>query len=187
MFYLFILCLFPFDKIDLEQQYSRLFKLGDETRLEGDFKKSIELFEDSLSVAKNIPDEKKECESLIRLGLLYWNIGKLNDSSNYYQQALDIANKLNLKNFQEECHNARKIYNLYKKAKSFRDSCEYQKSIESFHEAVDLSRKVGSKEHEVKCLRQLSYSYGELNKLQDRDRKMYASNGFLLFKNEYLF
>jgi CHAT domain-containing protein/Tfp pilus assembly protein PilF len=163
------LILFSFEKIELEQQYSRLFKQGEESRVEGEFKKSIELFKDSLNLAKKIPDEKKECESLIKLGLLYWNTAKpkLEISKNYYEQALNIAQKFNLKNFQGECQNALSIYRLYDEGKKLRYSGEYQKSNESFQKAIDLSRKIGSKEHEVKCLRQLSYNYLELNKLQE--------------------
>jgi CHAT domain-containing protein/Tfp pilus assembly protein PilF len=167
IFYLFTFSLFSFDKTDSEQEFSRLFKQAEIYRTEGEFDKSIELFENSLAIAKNLSDEEKECESLIKLGLLYWNTGKLKNSSTYYEQALNIAQKFNLKNFQKECQNVLKIYNLYEEGKTFQTSGEYQKSIESFQEAVDLSRKIGSKEHEVKCLRQLSYNYLELNKLQE--------------------
>jgi CHAT domain-containing protein/Tfp pilus assembly protein PilF len=167
IFYLFIPCLFSFDKIYLEQEYFRLFKQGEKSRVEGEFEKSIEFFENSLNLARKIPDEKKQCESFIRLGLLNWNIGQLDQSSEKYNKALVLAQKINLSDREQECRNCLEIYRLYEDGKNFRDSGEYLKSIEKFQQAIDLSRKVGSREHEVKCLRQLSLNYGELNKLQE--------------------
>jgi len=68
---------------------------------------------------------------------------------------------------EEESRTALEIYRLYKEGKKFRSSGKYQKSIENFQQAIHLARKLKSKEHEVKCLRQLSSTYWELNNLQE--------------------
>ena len=169
-FYCFSPELISLNKVDIEQEYSQHFTLADKLKKDGKFEESIRLFEKSLSVAKKITDKKKECESLLKLGLLYWNIGLLKDSSVHYEHALKLAQKLNLKGLQAESQKALEVYRLYKEGKRFRSSDEYPKSIASFQQAIDIARETGSKEHELKCLRQMSITYLELNNL-----KMYLS------------
>lgn len=152
---------------DLEQEYFELFIQAENFRLKGDFDKSIKFFETSLDAAKKIPNRKAECEILIKLGLLYWNIGQLKESLSYYEQALNLSEKLGLKDLQEKCIRAVEIYRLYEEGKKYRDLRKYQNSIDSFNNAIDLARKGESKEHEVKCLRQLSLTYLELNNLNE--------------------
>jgi CHAT domain-containing protein len=98
---------------------------------------------------------------------LYWNIGKLEDSLINYKQAQYLAERYNFEKMQNKCQNAIKIYNLYKEGKGFRETNEYHKSIESFEKAIFLSRELNSKEHEVKCLRQLSITYEDSNNLKE--------------------
>lgn len=152
---------------DLEQEYFELFMQAENFRLNGDFDKSIKFFEISLDNAKKIPNRKAECEILAKLGLLYWNIGQLKESSSYYEQAFGLSKKLSLKDLQEKCIRAVEIYRLYEEGKKYRDLGKYQNSIDSFNNAIDLARKGESKEHEVKCLRQLSLTYLELNNLNE--------------------
>lgn len=164
-----ILELYPLQKksfTTLEDQYSQYYKEGKNFRLNGEFQNAIELFEKSLNIAKKIPDKEKECSTLLKLGLMYWNIGRLKESSEFYKNALSLAQKLNLKNEQEESQNALKIYVFYSEGKKYRSSGQYQESIKSFQKAVNLAKKIGSKEHEVKCLRQFSITYWNSNNLQ---------------------
>lgn len=167
IFLFFNLKIFPLDKNELEKEYSRLFAQAEKFRTEGEFEKSLELFEASSGIAKRIPDEKKECESLLKMGLLYWNIAKREESAEKYKQALSLAQKLNLKDKQEECQNALEIYRLYREGNEFLSSGEYQKSIESFEKAIDLAERTGSKEHKTRCMRQLSLTYWVLNKFKE--------------------
>jgi CHAT domain-containing protein/tetratricopeptide (TPR) repeat protein len=158
--------LFSLNQVDLKQEYYELFTLADKLRKDGKFEGSITLFEKSLSVAKKTTDKREECESLLKLGILYWNIGLLKDSSVHYEHALQLAKKFNLYNLQKQCQNSLEIYGLYKEGKKLRSSGKYTKSIEVFKKAIELAREAGSKEHELKCLRQMSFAYLELNKLQ---------------------
>jgi tetratricopeptide (TPR) repeat protein len=166
-FYFFSPELYSLNKVDIEQEYSQHFVLADKFRKDGKFDKSIELFEKSLSIAKRYSDKEKECESLLKLGLLNWNIGQLKESSYHYEQALKLAQKLNLKDLLIESQSALEIYRIYKEGKAFRSSGDYKESIESFQQAIDLARETGSKEHEVKCLRQSSFTYLELSNLKE--------------------
>lgn len=157
----------PDKRTNLTQLFNSTIKSGERDRTEGDFSNAINAFISALSIAKKIGYEEGEVQCLTRLGLLYWNTGHLEESSKKYKQALSLAQTLNLKNKEEECQSAIEIYRLYKEGKEFRSSGECQKSIESFEKAIDLAKKSGSKEHELKCIRQMSFTYLELNKLKE--------------------
>ena len=152
---------------EIESQYFQFFNQAEEYRLTGEFEKSIELFEKSFQRAEKMHDSKKECIALTKLGLLYWNTGNLNMSTEKYSSAIAIAEKFNLNKQQEEIKNALEIFNLYSEGKNFRSSRKYQESIESFRNAIELARKTGSREHELKCLRHLSLTYFRINNLQE--------------------
>ncbi len=141
-------------------------KSAETHRKEGNFDLAIDEFKEALDLARKISNKEEEIKCLISLGLLYWNIGQLEESSKKYKQALSLAQKFNLIDLQKKCRISLEIYRLYREGKKFCSSCEYQKSIESFHQAIELAKKIGSKEHEVKCRRQMSYTYWELNKLK---------------------
>lgn len=122
----------------------------------------------ALDLAREMGNKEEEVKCLMRLGLMLWNIGELEKSSGKYKQALLLAKKSNIRDKQEECQNALEICSLYEEAKKLRDeSSEYQKSIEIFQRAIHLAQKIRSKEHEVKCLRQLSSTYFDLNKPEE--------------------
>jgi CHAT domain-containing protein len=149
------------------QQYNSIFESGVTLRNEGSFKQAVHMFTQSLRLAKRINNEKEQAKCLLNLGILYWNIGKLEDSLNNYKKAQYLAERYNFEKMQNRCQNAIKIHNLYQEGKNFRASYEYHKSIESFEKAIFLSRENESKEHEVKCLRQLSITYKASNNLKE--------------------
>ena len=157
----------PYKKINSVQEYSQLFIQAENLRKHGNFYRSIELFENSLKLAKKNKDEKKQCEIFQELGILFWNIGKIDDSADKFKQAQFIAKKENLKNALEKSNSALEIYNLYNQGKAFRLSKEYEKSIDNFEKAIYLARKIGSRDHELKCLRLLSFVYEDQNKLKE--------------------
>ncbi len=63
-----------------------------------------------MDLARKIDNKEEEVKCLISLGLLCWNIGELEESSEKYKKALSIAKKFNLKNKLEHCRTALKIY-----------------------------------------------------------------------------
>ena len=152
---------------EIESQYFQFSNQAEQYRLAGEFEKSIDLFEKSFQTAEKMHDSEKECIALMKLGLLYWNTGNLNISTEKYSSALAIAEKFNLNKQQEEIKNALEIFNLYSEGKNFRSSRKYQQSIESFQSAIELARKTGSREHELKCIRHLSVTYFMINNLRE--------------------
>jgi len=154
-------------KSDLNQIYESAVKSGEMQKKGGNFKQAIDAFTQALKLAREIGNKEGEVDCLIRLGLMYWNIGQLDQSSKKYNQALALAQKIDLSDREQECRNFLEIYRLYEDGKRFRSTNEYQKSKDSFQKAIDLARKIRSKEHEVKCLYQLGIVYWELNEINE--------------------
>ncbi len=127
----------------------------------------MESLEKALDIALKMADKRKQCEALSQLGLLYWNRGKMSESSSYYEDSSKLALKLNLNDKYIKCQTALSIYSLYEEGKDFRYAGQYEKSIDSFKKAINLSGKLGSQEHKLKCLRQMSLTYRYQNKLDE--------------------
>ena len=169
--FLYVFCLIsmhlPSTENSVPQLYTEQFIKGENLRLSGDFDKAIEYFKNCLSLAKKTGDKKEEMNSLIKLALLSWNIGQPKESADYYSNASSLAQKLGLKNVEEDCNKASQIYKLYNEGKEYRFADDYQRSIESFKKAISFSKEINSLEHEYKCLRQMSISYYYLNDYQE--------------------
>ncbi|MFP4082937.1 MAG: DUF2225 domain-containing protein, partial [Candidatus Aminicenantes bacterium] len=141
-----------FGKTQLTHLYYSLKNSAEEYLKKGRFQEAVQAFQQALMLAEEVKHHEK-IECYMRLGLLYWNTGKLNKSSSNYTKALSLAERFDQKDKVEECRKALDIYKLYMEGKRCRYSANYQKSIECLQEAINLARQLGSKEHEVKCLR----------------------------------
>jgi CHAT domain-containing protein/Tfp pilus assembly protein PilF len=167
IFLLLNLSIFPSERINLKNKYSQFFTQAEKFRLKGEFEKSAESLEKSLDIAIQMADERKQCEALSHLGLLYWNLGKMSESLRCYEDSSKLALKLNLDDDLIKCQKALNIHRLYNEGKGFRYDGQYEKSIESFKKAIYLSVELGSQEHRLKCLRQMSLVYRNQNKLDE--------------------
>jgi CHAT domain-containing protein len=146
-----------------EEKYSEYFKQGENLKLQGDYKKSIEHFEKALSIAKKNNYKKGEIESLIKLGLLNWNIGQIKKSSRILEKALSVTEKAQINEKKDKVSDYIQIYEFYHAGKDSLREEDYQKAIKDFEKAIELARKIKSEEHELKCLRELSLSHLNLD------------------------
>ncbi len=142
-----------------EEKYSYWFNLGENFRLQGDYGESFKYFEKSLVLARKNNDKKAEINSLIKLGLLHWNTGYVSKSIETYKEAHSLAEKAQIEEKKSEVSDYIQIHEFYQDAKDARREEDYKKSIENFEKAIELARKIESPEHELKCLRQLSFTY----------------------------
>jgi len=138
-----------------------LFQEGDRLRRQGDYESSAAVLSRCLEASRKEGNSTLELDSLQNLGLVYWNNGKLQESTDYYTKALALAQKLSDKKKEEMCSAFLKIYRLYQEAKGFRSSKQLKMATDRFQEAIALSRDIKSPDHEAKCLRQLSAIYWE--------------------------
>ena len=133
----------------------------------GNFQISAVQFGEALRLAKQLKNRRNELLCLGRLGLLNWNLGRMQECSDFYRGALSIARSLNLKREEQAYVTALEIFDLYSKGKAARSLGKYQQSIQILEKAVALARGIQSREHEVKCLRQMSVNYWELNRFRE--------------------
>lgn len=154
------------DIVNINRIYYSLKNSGEEFLREGNFQNAIRFFRQALILSGEIDHCDEEVNCYMKLGLLHWNIGQLTESLKYYKRAFSIAEKFSLFTKQRECQSYIRIFELYNEGKNHRSSGKYQESIKSFQEAIQFAKRTGSREHEVKCLRQLSATYWDLNDLQ---------------------
>lgn len=150
-------------KSSLEEKQSEYFNQAEKLKVQGDYEKSIDFFKKALSIARKNNDEISEVEALIKIGILYWNLGEVERSFGIHKEALSLAEKIRMTEKKEEIHNFMKIYELYQAGKESRSQGKYKESIENFEKAIELAREIKSEEYELKCLRQLGVTYWELN------------------------
>ena len=153
--------------ISADIKYKNYFSAGEGYKRNGEFDKAIDFFYKAFYVAHENRNAVGKLDSLMNLGLMYWNIGELQQSSDKYAQALSLARILQIKEKIDLSQAALSIYDHYTQAKNERSSGNLQASIKSFKIAISMADKIRSKEHKLKCLRQLSISYWESNNLQD--------------------
>ena len=104
-------------------------------------------------------------ESLMRLGLMNWNLGRMKPSQVNYSQALSMAEGRDLIDFSKKCRELLSVYDLYDLGKTLRRQGERGKSIARFERAIAIARANRSRDHELKCLRQMSINFWDLNEL----------------------
>jgi CHAT domain-containing protein/Tfp pilus assembly protein PilF len=147
--------------------FNQILAEGTSLRQKGDFSDALSLFEKALKLARNTKDKKGEITCLINLGVLSWNLGQPNESAGQYAKALSLAQRLGQKDLEYECSGALKIYEAYSRGKKLRSAGRNKESITQFELAVNLARTIKSPEHELKCLRQLSLNYFQVEAFKE--------------------
>jgi len=141
------------------EQYVKAAQSAESRWREGNFRESFILLNQALGLARKMRDGEKEVQCSMLLGKLCWASGRPEDSQKYYSDALSRAKDLNLKRETEECHAAIMIWEFYSRGKEDRLVGEYDRSVENFDSGIKLARTIGSREHEIRCLRQLSLTH----------------------------
>jgi len=144
---------------NLTRQYDLAFRVGESRWKEGNFQEALRLLKTARELAQEMEDAEKDVKCLMLLGKLCWALGQLEDSQKFYSEALSGARDANLKREAEESELALGIWKLYSQGQAELFAGRHEKSIATLNSALELARKIASKEHEVKCLRQLSLVY----------------------------
>lgn len=137
-------------------------QLADSLKKQGSFEEAASAYREVLALARKTNDRKEEIFCLCELGILCWNLGQFDDASDLIRSAAGLAEKSGLKNSQILPAKALEIISLYKAGKKYRESNNLRRSAGSFQQALNLSRRAGIEEFELKCLRQLGFYYWEI-------------------------
>jgi CHAT domain-containing protein/Tfp pilus assembly protein PilF len=131
----------------------------------GEFWDAIPASEKALGIAKSEGSCIHQLDCLINLGILNWNIGELKRSRACFTEALALSQKLKISSAAAECSTALLIHDLYLRGKEERLKRRFQQSIREFRTAIEMGKTIGKPEFELKCLRQLSLDYLELERM----------------------
>ena len=151
--------------------YARAFRQGELERMRGDFESSIIRFNEALTISRQASDPAAEAACLVKVGLLEWNMGRVREAEGNFSDAVLKAGVSGPNDVLNYSRAALEIIRLYNAGKDFRLSNALQRSLEAFAEAIALGRKNKSEEFVVKCLRQMSLTYWQVN-----DLKSFLSN-----------
>ena len=132
----------------------------------GEYYRALEYFRKALQIAHQTANKSYELDAQMKMALTLWNIGKIKESSGGYSKALTTADKLRSIETSKRISKLIIIVDIYLRAKALRAEGDYQASIREFNRAIELSKEIGSKEHELKCLRQLSLNYWDIDNTQ---------------------
>lgn len=95
--FVFILCSFSIEiasKNYNADNAALLLEKAETAKISGHFQESIELYKEYLKIFKSSLNKEEEYQILFKMGLLYWNIGKLSDFVSYFQSAKSISEEL---------------------------------------------------------------------------------------------
>ena len=121
----------------------------------------------------------------MNLGVIYWDLGEIDNSRKSYADALALSERLGIRDDAKKCRLALGIDNLYRLGKDYDRKREYDKSCKAFNDAIALARKLGSPDHEAKCFRWLA-----IVNLEERNGPAFLVNNgravelFKLLKND---
>jgi len=147
---------------------------GEKAAAEGNYAPAMERFSLVLGEARKWGSHRLESHCLRRLGDMAWNRGRMADSRAGYEEAAGVARARELTAAAGDLEALLEIHRLYAEGKALRDDrSDYPGSISRFEEAVRLARRIGSPDHESKCLRQLSanhYYLGDYGRFHETSR-----------------
>ncbi|MFO7865834.1 MAG: CHAT domain-containing protein [Candidatus Aminicenantes bacterium] len=127
----------------------------------GEYEKAIDSFTSALGSGDTVP-LKIRC--LNKLGVLFWNTGDIQKAEEAYKSAFDYSVKSSRIKDSNKFKYLLEIIENYNNGKTARQNKDQIKSIKYFTKAAFISQKLNSREHQLKCLRQLSISYWYIDK-----------------------
>lgn len=143
----------------IPRQYQDTVRIAEIRWKEGNYQSALSILDTARLLARKMTAPEKEVGCLMLQGKMAWALGRMEESEKLFSEALLLARTLDLQKEAEESEAYLKIGELYARGRDGRFLGQPEKSILDLNAAIELARKAGSKEHEVKCLRQLSLAY----------------------------
>jgi len=147
--------------------YALAFRQGEADRVRGDFESSINRFKEALTISRQASDTAAEAACLAKLGLLQWNLGRVREAEGSFSEAALKAGAHGPDGAIPNSRAALDIIRLYNQGKDLRLSNALPRSLEAFSEALVIGRRIKGEEFVVKCLRQMSGTYWQMNDLKN--------------------
>ena len=126
-------------------------------RKEGKFKEALPVLE-KLLAEKREKDTLLQAQCWVEKGLNYWNLGETAEAEKAFEQAMKLSGGQDA-NLNDYARKVLQIINVYKIAAGKKAEKKYDEAELLLKQAIELSRKYGFKELELKCTYKLAYVY----------------------------
>ena len=128
-------------------------------RSQGDFRKSLSAINKAYQIFQQSPGTPFDGKCLLRMGILQWDLGAIEESADYFSKAKIAFEKsydLRSAEFSEKCL---ELIALYEEGKKDRSSRLYYRSIERFEKSISICSEIGIGDFKLKCVRQQALTY----------------------------
>ncbi len=124
-----------------------LHNLGIIYQSQGEYKKALEKYNESLIISKELGDKKGIADTLHQLGNIHYLQGKYEKALEKYNESLKIEKELgNKQGIAQSLHQLGMIY---------QDQGEYEKALEKYNESLKIKKELGDKQGIANTLHQL--------------------------------
>jgi len=145
---------------------SRRLEEARQLRLSGKFVESLKVLENEVSQKPGRKNSSELAEGWLNIALNYWNLGEVARAENAFIFVQALADEKNDQAIKNYARTSLEIIRLYQEAKRKRREKSYQEAEAIFLSGINLARKNGMKEMELKCLRQLNFLYWEMGEME---------------------
>ena len=152
-----------------ERHDSFIYILGrtEKLRQNGNFLEVQKMLENYEKEAKKQLSFQEKKELYFQAGSVNWILGNPSGALEYFMKMRDASEAAGDKENRSISETLIKIVRTYSSGKELRSKGKNAESILAFKESIKLSRLLGRPEYEMKCLRQMSVSYLEKNRLSE--------------------
>ncbi len=133
------------------------FDLGKTLLQKGDFERSLEAF--GACLASSPAGSGIAINCLVNMGVVFWNLGRRDESGTHFRQALQRALNMGLEKERQTCQAYLDIQGLFEQGLSAQSRGELRTSDEYFQKALALSESIRSPAHELRVLRTWSLNF----------------------------
>jgi len=151
-------------KVKISANFDRLLTESQNYIREGLYKQAQNSLLQILKTART-PQEKMT--AAFKLAEVEANLGNLSRAYDYYNQSLQLALEAGDQKTAEFCQKSMGIINLYNEAKKLRQENHFEDAIDIFNKTISCCNEVKNDILKCKTLRQQSYAYLTLNKLNE--------------------
>lgn len=140
-----------------------LIESGKASQAAGDFETALARLKKALEFSREMKNAQAENDCLFRLGIVSWDSGRIQEAARFFEEASANIRSSGDVELEGICLKAQKIARLYNAAKDHRSSNQFQLSLDDFDQAISLAREIGIEDFELKCLRQESLTYWQMD------------------------
>ncbi|MGB3297875.1 MAG: tetratricopeptide repeat protein, partial [Phormidesmis sp.] len=158
-----------------EKHGEALNRLGWAYFSQGDYNKTIDFYQQSLEIQRQIGDRYGIANSLIGLGLAYYSQGNYTKAIDFCQQALEIK---------QEIGDRKGIANsLIGLGNAYHSQGDYDKAIDIQQQSLEIRREIGDRKGIASSLFNLGYAYAKIDEhWKARDSYQQAKSVFTEIK-----